>query len=173
MKVDNLPQPPHKPGCPAKHRWERKMEKRVKNNEDIYKWSKDTVQALRAGNFAAINVDELIDEVESIAGGYEQEMASLLKDMIEARLVLTYVKPDSEEAIRSLVAAQGHLRLLCSTVPSLRAAITDAVVDEAYQWAKSYVTEDYGVTLSDRCPFPLDLILEDPYPRLAAEGRVA
>ena len=148
------------------------MEKRLKNNEDAYKWSKETGHALRTGNLAAIDMTELIDEVESIAGSYEREMVSLLKDIIESLLVLNYTNGDSVEATRSLVAAHGHLRLLFITAPSLRDSLTETAVDEAYTWAKSYVTEDHGVALPERCPFSLDRLTEDPHPRLQAEGRI-
>ena len=43
------------------------MEKKMNNIADPYKWSRETAQALRSGNLAAIDMDELIDEVESIA----------------------------------------------------------------------------------------------------------
>lgn len=81
------------------------MENRPKNIADAYKWSKETAQALRTGDMAAIDVDEQIDEV--------------------------------------------GLRFLLRSAPSLHEAVP-AAVDEAYQWAKDNVIEDYGVTLPNR-----------------------
>ncbi len=148
------------------------MEKRLRNITDAYLWSKETAQLLRAGNFAAIDMDELIDEVESIASGLRRELVSKLKDILEALLILTYVDSDSKEADRQLVHAQGQLRLLLNSSPSLQEAVNDAVI-KAYQRAKDYVVEDYGATLPERCPFPLERIMEDAYERLVAEGKFA
>ena len=146
------------------------MEKRLGNIADAYKWSNETAQALRAGNFAAIDLDELIDEVESIASGLRRELVSTLKGVIEALLLLTYTNADREEADRQLVHAQGQLRLLLNSTPSLEEAI-DYAIDKAYRWAKDNVIEDYGVSLPDGCPFPLERIMDDPYDRLVAEGK--
>ena len=145
------------------------MANRLKNIADAYKWSNETAQALRTGNLAAIDLEELIDEVESIASGLRRELVSTLKDVIEALLVLDYTKDNSEEADRQLAHAQGQLRLLLHSAPSLLEAVSEAVV-EAYQWAKDNVMEDYGVSLPERCPFPLERIMEDPYDRLVAQG---
>ncbi|HTX33823.1 MAG TPA: DUF29 family protein [Bryobacteraceae bacterium] len=148
------------------------MEKSLKNIDDAYKWSIETVAALRAGDFSRIDMDELINEIGSIASGLRREMVSILKDIIESLLVLTYTTSDKDEAERQLVHAQGQLQLLLDSAPTLREAMAQAA-DKAYQRAKADVTEDYGVALPDTNPFPLERIAEDPYERLVAEGKLA
>ena len=66
------------------------MGKRPKNLEDAYKWSKETVEALRIGNFSAIDTDALVDEIESIASGLERALGSTLRDILEALLWKQY-----------------------------------------------------------------------------------
>jgi hypothetical protein len=117
-------------------------------------------------------MDELINEIGSIASGLRREMVSILKDIIEALLVLTYTDGDKDEAERQLVHAQGQLQLLLHSAPTLREAIS-AVIDKAYQRAKANVVEDHGASLPDTNPFPLERIMEDPYDRLVAEGTLA
>lgn len=148
------------------------MEKSLKNIDDAYKWSLETVAALRAGDFSRIDMDELINEIGSIASGLRREMVSIVKDIIEALLVLTYTKADKDEAERQLVHAQGQLQLLLHSAPTLHDVI-DGVIEKAYQRAKDNVTEDYSLSLPDTCPFQLDRIVEDPYDRLVAEGKLA
>ncbi len=148
------------------------MEKKLNNISDAYKWSKETAQALRAGNLAAIDMDELIDEVESIASGLRRELVSLLTDVIEALLWLDYANGDPGEANRQLVHAQGQLQLLLSSSPSLGEVLEDAVA-KAYASAKAAVIDEYGTSLPERCPVPLERIIEDPYDRLVAEGKLA
>ena len=148
------------------------MEKSLKNIDDAYKWSLETVAALRGGDFSRIDMDELISEIGSIASGLRREMVSILKDIIEALLVLTYCDSDKEEAERQLAHAQGQLQLLLHSAPTIRDAITE-VADKAYQRAKSNVAEDYGLMLPEKNPFPLDRITEHPYERLVAEGDLA
>ena len=109
------------------------MEKRLRNLDDAYGWSKETAQALRAGNFAAIDMDELIDQIESIASGLRRELVSTLRDVIEALLILSYTTGDEKEARRQLVFSQGQLRLLLNSTPSIKEAVPDAI-SEAYEW---------------------------------------
>ncbi len=147
------------------------MEKSLKNIDDAYKWSLETVAALRAGELSRIDMDELINEIGSIASGLRREMVSLLKDIVEAMLILTYTDSDKDEAERQLAHSQGQLQLLLHSAPTLRDVITE-VIDKAYKRAKDSVTEDYNVSLPDTCPFPLERITEDPYDRVVAEGKL-
>ena len=87
------------------------MEKSLKNIDDAYKWSLETVEALRAGDFSRIDMDELINEIGSIASGLRREMVSILRDILEALLILTYTGTNREEAERQLAHAQGQLNL--------------------------------------------------------------
>jgi Domain of unknown function DUF29 len=64
------------------------MEKTLKNIEDAYKWSLETADALRAGDLSRIDMNELIDEVESIAGGLRRELILVLREIIESPLIL-------------------------------------------------------------------------------------
>jgi hypothetical protein len=140
---------------------------------NAYRWSIDTVQALRDGDFSRIDMDELINEIGSIASGLRRELVSILTDIMEALLLPAYVKPGSEEAGRQLVHAQAQLQLLLYASPSLKEARNDAIA-KAYKRAKDSVAEDDGVAkLPDDCPFPVDRIPQDPYDRLVAEGKLA
>lgn len=117
-------------------------------------------------------MDELINEIGSIASGLRRGMVSLLKDIIEALLILTYTDADKDGAERQLVHAQGQLQLLLHSAPTLDDAMTE-VIDKAYQRAKENVAEDSSTPLPDTCPFQLGRIVEDPYDRLVAAGKLA
>jgi hypothetical protein len=144
--------------------------KSLKNIDDAYKWSIETVAALRAGDFSGIDMDELINEIGSIASGLRRELVSILTDILEALLILKYGgSPDRADAERQLVHAQGQLQLLLHASPMLREAIDEAV-DKAYLRAKANLMEDYGLSLPDTNPFLLESVTEDPYERLVAEG---
>ena len=69
------------------------MEKRLKNLEDGYKWAKETAQALRTGNLSAVDMDSLIDEIESVYTGMERQLSEYLEDVFKAKLHLDYVTP--------------------------------------------------------------------------------
>lgn len=149
------------------------MEKQLKNIDDAYKWSVETVNALRAGDFSKIDMEELINEIGSIASGLRRELVSALRRTIEALLIVEYTSASEEvreDSDRQLVHAQGQLQLLVDAAPSLNLILGEAV-EEAYRDARQFVTEDYGVAFPERCPLSLEHIMEDPYERLVVAGQ--
>lgn len=149
------------------------MEKVLKNLEDAYKWSLDTAAALRAGDLSRIDIDELINEIDSIASGLRRELVSVLREIIESLLVLEYANPGDRERRESdsrLTHAQAQLQLILDSSPSLKGALPGAVAS-AYQDARQFVSEDYGIALPGTCPLPIARIVEDPYERIVAQEK--
>src|SRR6266849_2137 len=116
------------------------MEKRLKNLEDGYKWAKETAQALKSGNLEAVDMDALVDEIESVYTGFDRQLSDYLEDVLKGKLRLQYPtsgEADDEKKNKSLVA-EGliQLSILLSTAPSIRDALTEQVIDDAYQWVR-------------------------------------
>ena len=143
----------------------------LKNEEDEYKWSKETVEAIRAGDFAAIDMDALLDEMESAVSRMERELFSTVGDILEALLWREYTNAPPPEIDAQLIRAQVHLESILESAPSLRELLA-GTTERAYKAARVWVTEAYAVTLPNRCPFPLERIMEDPIARLASHGRL-
>jgi len=94
------------------------MGKTLKNLDDAYQWSLDTADALRAGDFSRIEMDELINEIESIAGGLRRELISVLREIVESLLVLTYTAaPDKDKHETDLRLTHAQAQLQSWTVP--------------------------------------------------------
>jgi hypothetical protein len=143
------------------------MEKPLKNIDDAYTWSIGTVDALRSGDFSKIDMDELINEIGSIASGLRRQLISALRQSIESLLVAEYTTNADRRNEMLLVEAQGKIQVLLSSAPGLR-AILDEAIEEAYPEARQFVTDDYQVALPDRCPLAVARITEHPYERLLA-----
>ena len=143
------------------------MEKALKNIDDAYTWSIGTVDALRSGDFSKIDMDELINEIGSIASGLRRQLISALRQSIESLLVAEYTTNADKRTDMQLVDAQGKIQVLLSSAPGLRAILEEAV-EEAYPQARQFVMDDYQVVLPDRCPLAVARITEHPYERLLA-----
>lgn len=149
------------------------MEKTLKNLEDPYKWSLETAEALRAGDMSRIDMEELLNEIESISGGLRRELISVLREIVESLLVLEYANTTANERQETdlrLTHAQGQLQLILDASPSLSNILADAV-EKAYRDARQFVSEDYEIPLPETCPIPLDRIVEDPYERLVVRDK--
>ena len=138
--------------------WSKRVDK-LKNLEDGYKWAKETVQALKAGNLAAVDMNALVDEIESVYTGLERQLSEYLEDLLKGKLRLEYTPADRKECESLVAGALVQLRILFSTAPSIRDALTGQVIDEAYQWVRQNVQRDAGVPLPERCPYSRDDLL--------------
>ena len=147
------------------------MEKPLKNEADEYRWSKETAEAIKSGNFAAIDMDALLDEMESTVSRLERFLHSTVRDILEALLWQKYTDAAKEEIDGLLIPALVRLESMLDLTPSLRELVPNTMT-EAYRAARKLVTELYGVTLPDECPFSLQLIMQDPFERLVSERRI-
>ena len=147
------------------------MERLLKNEEDEYKWAKENVEAIKTGNFAAIDMDALLDEMESTVSRIERTLLSTVSDILEALLWEKYTDVGIEEIDAQLVLAQVELESMLDMTPSLRDLMA-STVHRAYREASKWVTEEYGVVLPADCPISDDQIIGDPIARLAAHGRL-
>lgn len=138
-----------------------------KNMQDPYAWSKETVEALRAGDFSRIDMEALINETESVGNGIFRELVSFLRSAIQSIYILS-LSSDlklKHEAEYDLDIARIRIDNLFHTAPSVRQALDEAI-EEAYPDARESVEEEFRVTLPATCPFPSDFILKGEQPEV-------
>ena len=144
------------------------MQKTLKNEEDQYLWAKQTVEAIKTRNIAAIDMEALLDEMESTVSRLERSLDYTVSEILEALLWQKYTKATKEEVDDLLIPAQLRLIEMLDLTPSLNELLPN-VLNQAFQRARKLVSESDNVVLPDECPFPLKLIMEHPYDRLIAE----
>jgi hypothetical protein len=84
------------------------MEKQLKNLDDTYTWSLQTADALRAGDFSRIDMEELINQIDSIASGLRRELGSALLLLLEALLVgITGTRDKDKPAVMGILERGG------------------------------------------------------------------
>src|SRR5947199_8193789 len=123
------------------------MDETPANLRDEYKWAKETVQVLRAGNLAALDMAALLDEIESVYTGLERQLANGIEDLLAGKL-----SQDEPRVARALI----QLSILFSSAPSIREALTEEMIDEGYQWIRSRMQRDPSIQLPERCPYTRD-----------------
>lgn len=136
------------------------MSSLLKNMEDPYAWSKETAEALRAGDFSRIDLDALTNEVESVGSGIIRELIELLTEAIDSLLMMSYSSDArlKAEAALHLNTVRANMKMLFSTAPSVRADLNEAI-EEAYTYAREIARQDFSTPLPETCPFPPESIL--------------
>ena len=121
-------------------------------DQDYYLWIRTTINQLRAGQFSAIDLENLLEELETMGRSEKRAIESLLIKLLVHLLKLKYWDSERE---RNQGHWQGEIRTFRRQIkkaikdsPSLKPYILE-IFDQCYQDARKLV--------SDRSQLPLDI----------------
>jgi Domain of unknown function DUF29 len=112
--------------------------------QDILLWVEDTVSKLKARDFANLDIENLIEEVESLGISQKKELINRLIVILEHLLKRLYVDSpyDFNGWERTVRTQRNNLQVLIDQVPSLK-RLWDTSFDKAWEIALKTVCEDY------------------------------
>ncbi|BFM38543.1 DUF29 domain-containing protein [Synechocystis sp. LKSZ1] len=125
---------------------------------DFALWIEETLALLNARNFAQLDLEHLMEEIEALGISQRKAVASFLVRLFEHLLKRCYVNlPDCyrgwEIEIRNF---RRELKRELKYSPSLQRFMLD-IWPESYQEALGAMQEDYPETaFPQACPWPLD-----------------
>ncbi|MDZ7958769.1 MAG: DUF29 domain-containing protein [Aulosira sp. DedQUE10] len=127
-------------------------------DQDYYLWLKTTINQLRAGQFSSVDLDNLIEELESMSRSEKRAIESLLIKLLEHLLKL---KCWDEERERNQGHWKGEIRTFRRQIqkvlkdsPSLKPYILE-IFDECYQEARAEASDRSQLAIDT---FPIKLI---------------
>ncbi len=118
---------------------------------DYQYWLETTIEQLRAGQFSALDLDNLIEELESMGKTDLRTANSLIKQIILDKLPNIQVRKHWQKEINNI---KDQWEDLLSS--SLKAKID---LEKIYQRAKQDLLMDYTIELPKQCPYSLDDLL--------------
>ena len=127
--------------------------------EDILLWSEDTAAKLKARDFEHLDLENLIEEVESLGISQRSQLLNRLIVLLEHILKRLYVESsqDYNGWERTIRTQRRHLETLLEDSPSLK-SIWSERFDRAWKSALKTVQEDYPtVHFPDRFPYETDV----------------
>jgi Domain of unknown function DUF29 len=127
--------------------------------QDFLLWSEDTVAKLRARDFENLDLENLIEEVESLGRSDRKELLSRLVVIFEHLLKRLYVQlpEDYHGWERTIRTQRTDLRFLIKSSPSLK-SIWQEYVEEAWEVALKNIRKEYkNDSFPDRFPYPSDI----------------
>ena len=123
--------------------------------QDILLWVEDTVNKLKNHDFKNLDIDNLIEEVESLGISQKKELISRLMVLLEHLLKRLYVNLpyDYNGWERTIRNQCSEIDLLITQIPSLESRWDDSFI-VAWEIALKTVRKEYRqVSFPDRWPY--------------------
>jgi Domain of unknown function DUF29 len=127
--------------------------------QDILLWVEDTIAKLKAHDFENLDLENLIEEVESLGISQKKELLSRLITLIEHLLKRLYVSSphDYNGWERTIRNQRNGLLVLLKQVPSLKNR-WDTSFEDAWEIALKTVRKEYRqIQFPDTWQFPQDI----------------
>jgi Domain of unknown function DUF29 len=134
---------------------------------DDYLWLQETVKLLKNRDFNLLDLDNLIEELESLGSEKKHQVTSLLEQIIRHLLLLEYWDSESERNSNhwtaEIVGFRTQLNYRMTT--NFHNYLTEEL-DKIYHNAAKYVSKKSGLNIfPQQCPYTLEQLLnEDWFP---------
>lgn len=127
--------------------------------QDLQLWFEDTVAKLKARKLNELDIDNLIEEIEGLAGRDRREVRNRLKVLLVHLLKRIYIDStyDNRGWENTIREQQDELQVLLRQSPSLTQHFIE-VFDDAWQYALKSTREEYKkVQFPDQWQFSRDI----------------
>ena len=133
---------------------------------DFFEWTRQQARLLRERRFSDLDLDNLIDEVESVGSSERREIRNRLLVLLSHLLKWQFQPGRRGESWRRTIQEQrDQLEDLVRDSPSLRGYRDDAVV-RAYLGATVRAAEETGMAIGlfpDACAFSPDQVFDPSF----------
>ncbi|NJK28978.1 MAG: DUF29 domain-containing protein [Acaryochloris sp. SU_5_25] len=138
----------------------------VSYDKDFNLWLEQTVNLLKAGHFSELDIDHLVDELESMSRRDKREILSRLKVLLLHLLKWQYQPQQRSPSWRSSIQNNRmEIRLIIEDSPSLKNyPITG--LDKVYGSARRDASGETGLPLDIfpvMCPFSIREVLDEEF----------
>ncbi|MDQ3374983.1 MAG: DUF29 domain-containing protein [Acidobacteriota bacterium] len=139
---------------------------RVLYQADYYGWLQENAQLIREKRFSELDVDNIIEELESMGKSEKRELSNRLTVLLMHLLKWQYQSVKRSTSWRNTIAVQRiDIRELLEDSPSLRREVADKIA-VAYEKAVLAAEVETGIekqNFPSACPFSFEQILDEDF----------
>jgi len=133
---------------------------------DFYGWTQQQADTLRAGNFASLDLDNLIEEIEDMGKRQKQELRSKLTVLL-AHLLKWRYQPGFRGSSWQATIKEQRIRITDHMMenPSLQSALPETY-EKAYRYAVLAAVKETGMdeaAFPAQCPWTFDQAMDDSF----------
>lgn len=137
--------------------------------EDFYLWTQETAKLLKKNRFQELDLENLIEEIETMGRSEKRELESRITRIIEHLLKLVYWTAEKERNLRgwrgTVIEQRRQIQRLLRDSPSLKRLPGEIFLD-CYQVARKDTLQKYQLSpkmFPIQCPFTIEEILNPDY----------
>jgi hypothetical protein len=140
--------------------------KSLEYDKDFYKWTKTQAGLLKKGNIKDLDIDNLIEEIESLGRNDKRALQSQVTRMLMHLLKFKYQpekQVDSNSWDNSIIAATMEIGSLIEYSPSLKTELKK-VYSKAYKDARKYAAKESRLDIKvfpEKCPWTIEELFPD------------
>jgi len=133
---------------------------------DFYAWLQQQARAIRTRNFAHLDWDNLVEEIEDMGKSHHRALQSRLEVLL-MHLLKWQFQPERQSRSWTFTIKEQRLRIatLIHKNPSLQAKIPEAI-EEAYGYALFAAAEETGLDSANfptTCPWTFAQIMDEQF----------
>jgi len=136
---------------------------------DFYAWTQTQSELLRLGNWQALDIENLAEEIESLGKQQKQELRNRLGILIGHLLKWDYQPELRGKSWKATIREQRkQIKLHIQENPSLKSYLDQAVVD-AYELALALVVRETPLDYQDlpmECSYQIAQVLDPNFPNM-------
>jgi hypothetical protein len=137
--------------------------------QDFYLWIQNTVELLKKGKLEQLDIENLIEEIDSMGKSQRKELKTRLTVLIEHLLKLQYWTTEKDYNGRgwrnTIVEQRRQIAYTLADSPSLKAILNDLFLD-CYQDARNDALRKYqlpSILFPQESPFSLVEVLDPDF----------
>jgi hypothetical protein len=130
--------------------------------QDFYKWTQEQAELLKAGALSQLDVENLIEEIESIGKSQKRALISRITVLLMHLLKWDY-QPDRRSGSwkSTIITQRKEIKRLLKDNPGLKSIITEMLTETYLDAAEiaSAETELPESTFPETCPYTIEHIM--------------
>jgi len=133
---------------------------------DFYRWLQHQADTLRAGKFSELDLENLIEEIETVGRSEKRSLVSSLS-LVLMHLIKWQYQPDfrSKSWMFTIRNQRDEVRVILEDSPSLK-AFMETAIERAWEKALIKAEKETGIE-SERfpqtCPWTFDEFMDDDF----------
>lgn len=132
---------------------------------DFHTWTLNQATALQAQNWAALDLENLIEEIASLGRQERRELRNRLGILLGHLLKWQFQPEKQSKSWKATIREQRHaVNVLLKENPSLKPYLSEAII-EAYEFGLALVVRETPLDYEDLpqdCPYTIEQVLNQP-----------